>query len=156
MGQLVSVVEKPSRIAGIVRFEANRTLTGQGHERFGSADEAVGPRPAAELARRLFATGQVEGVHVYSNIITVNLNKGFAADGLFGVVRDLYQYWRPGMEPAVFEEVAPEEVAASSGGGDAGGGGGGGGGDQSDYTRLVPAVLVERSRAALAKWRAAN
>ena len=151
MGQLVSVVEKPSHRRGIVRFEANRSLTGQGHEHFLSPDDAIGPRPAAELARRLFATGQIEGVHIYSNIVTVDLQKGAVTSELVETVRDLYQYWKPGMEPAVFE--APAEEAAVSGGG-SGGEGDGGGGAESAYTRLVPEVLRERSQAALAKWRA--
>ena len=112
MGQMVSVIEKRSSTPGVVRFEANRSLTGQGHERFASAADAVGPRPAAELARRLFASGQVDGVHVYANIVTVNLRRGFGSDGLDEIVRELYQYWKPGMEPAVFVEEAPAEVAA--------------------------------------------
>lgn len=150
MGQMVSVVEKRSSTPGIVRFEANRVLTGQGHERFASAADAVGPRPAAELARRLFATGQVDGVHVYANMVTVNLRRGFAGDGLYDIVRELYQYWKPGMEPAVFVEEAPAEVAS---GGDAGGAGGG---VASEYERRVPELLRERSKAALAKWKANN
>lgn len=149
MGQMVSVVEKRSSTPGIVRYEANRVLTGQGHERFASAADAVGPRPAAELARRLFATGQVDGVHVYANMVTVNLRRGFGSEGLYDIVRELYQYWKPGMEPAVFVEEAPAEVA-SSGGGDTGGGG------PSEYERRVPEVLRERSKAALAKWKAAH
>ena len=106
MGQPVAVVEKPSANPGIVRFEANRSLTGQGHERFTSAADAVGNRPAAELARRLFATGRVENVHVYSNVVTVHLLRGYSADGLQTVVRDLYQYWRPGMEPPALAETS--------------------------------------------------
>lgn len=149
MGQMVSVVEKQSSIPGVLRFEANRTLTGQGHERFSSAADAVGPRPAAELARRLFATGQTDGLHVYSNMITVQLRRGFSGEGLYDIVRELYQYWKPGMEPAVFVTEAPAEVAAAAG--DAGGGAG-----PSAYEQLVPEVLRERSRAALAKWRAAQ
>ena len=113
MGQPVAVVEKPSTLPGIVRFEANRTLTGMGHERFASADDAVGPRPAAELARRLFATGKVAGVHVYANMITVDLagDHTGANDtaGLVDVVRDLHKYWMPGMEPPAFEDPAEEE-----------------------------------------------
>ena len=61
MGQLVAVTEKPSSSPGVVRFELNRALTGMGHEHFRSAERAFGPRPAAELARRLFATGQADG-----------------------------------------------------------------------------------------------
>lgn len=154
MGQMVNVTEKPSSIPGVVRFEANRTFTGQGHERFGSSAEAVGPRPAAELARRLFATGRVEGVHMYSNMITVNLERGFGSEGLYDIVRELYQYWKPGMEPAVFVDEAPadDSGAAVDAGTDAGAAAGGG--VQSEYTRRVPADLIERSRAALAKWKA--
>src|SRR5688572_30314424 len=52
MGQLVAVTEKPSSLQpSIVRFELNRALTGMGHEHFTSAADALGPRPAAELAR---------------------------------------------------------------------------------------------------------
>jgi hypothetical protein len=149
MGQSVAVVQKPSSQPGIVRFESNRTFTGQGHERFGSADAAVGDRPAAELARRLFATGQVDNVHVYSNIVTVTLARGFAGEGLDDVVRDLYQYWKPGMEPTVFVDETPaaEADAIVDSGAT---------GPEAEYLRKVPAVLVERSRAALAKWKAAH
>ena len=148
MGQMVSVVQKPSSRPGVVRFEANRSLTGQGHEAFSSAAEAVGPRPAAVLARRLFASGHIETVHMFGNQITVTLARGFDADGLDDVVRDLYQYWKPGMEMPVFtdEAAAPEAAASGAASGD------GGGGADSEYLRRVPAVLVERSRAALAKW----
>lgn len=150
MGQSVSVVEKQASVPGVVRFEANRVLTGQGHERFRSGHEAVGPRPAAELARRLFLTGRVDGVHVYSNVVTVDLKRGFTSDGLDVIVRDLYQYWKPGMEPTVFvEEVAAEAVASADGPTDAGGGG-------SVYEQRVPALLRERSSAALARWRASH
>ena len=115
MGQPVAVTEKPSSSPGIVRFELNRALTGMGHEHFGSVDDAFGPRPAAELARRLFATGQVAGVHVYSNIVTVDLGADQTASGLADVVRDLYQYWKPGMEPPAFEDLEPAEEESADG-----------------------------------------
>jgi hypothetical protein len=149
MGQLVAVVEKPSSIPGVVRFEANRTLTGQGHEVFHSAADAIGPRPAAELARRLLSSGQAESVHMYSNIVTVNLHRGFTGAGLQDVLRDLYQYWTPGKEPQTFDAPADEPTAAAA---PAAAGDGGGGAD-SEYLRRVPAILVERSRAALEKWK---
>jgi hypothetical protein len=151
MGQMVAVVQKPSSIPGVVRFESNRTLTGQGHEQFVSQADAVGTRPAAVLARRLLSTGQVESVHMFSNIITVNLFKGYGGDGLYDIVRELFQYWKPGMEPAVFEAPEPAaDTAPAAISSDTGGAG------ESDYTRLVPANLVERSRAALEKWKAAH
>ena len=76
MGQLVAVTEKQSTTPGVVRFEINRTLSGSGHERFDSVDDAYGDTPSDELARQMFATGQVDAMHVYANIITVDIKKG--------------------------------------------------------------------------------
>ncbi len=149
MGQLVAVTEKPSSTPGVVRFELNRTLSGQGHERFGSASDAYGDTPSDELARRLFATGQVAGIHIYSNIVTVDLEKGFDADGLSDIVRDLYQYWLPGVDPPTFEDLVPDEPAPSSDGG-----GDGGGAELSEAAKRVPAHLLERSRQARERWAA--
>ena len=69
MGQPVAVTERPSPTRGMVRFELNRALTGMGHERYSSVEEAFGDRPPDVLARRLFETGHVDSVHVYSNIV---------------------------------------------------------------------------------------
>ena len=148
MGQQIAVVAKPSSTPGIIRFEANRNLTGQGHETFSVVADAVGTRPAAVLARNLLGTGKVDAVHVYGNMITVDVAKGHDASGLDQVVADLYQYWKPGMELPTFDDLQPEAAA------DAPAVGGEGGGAESEYLRRVPAVLVERSRAALAKWKA--
>jgi hypothetical protein len=146
MGQEVSVVEKPSPRPGVTRFETNRTLTGMGHERFSSLADAVGPRPAAALARQLLATGKVDSVYMYSNIVSVDVSKGSTAEGLGDVVRNMYQYWKPGMEMPTFD--APEEEAgAAAPAADSGEGGA----VDSAYTRLVPQSLRERSAAALAK-----
>ena len=155
MGQLVAVTEKPSSSPGVVRFELNRSLTGMGHERFRSAADAFGPRPAAELARRLFATGQAAGVHVYANIVTVDLAKGASSSGLADVVRHLSQYWQPGMAPPTFEDLQPEEdtgggaAAAPAAGGDAGGDAA-----LAEAAKRVPMHLLERSRAARDRWKA--
>lgn len=153
MGQLVAVTEKPSsRQPSVVRFELNRALTGMGHEHFTSAADALGPRPAAELARRLFGTGQVNAVHVFSNIVTVELTRGGIAAPLTDIVRTLYRYWEPGMVPPSFEDlqVAEEQtVAAPPGGGDAGADAA-----LSAAAQRVPAHLLERSRAGRERWRA--
>jgi hypothetical protein len=146
MGQPVAVITKPSHTPGLIRFEANRSLTGMGHERFRSADEAIGPRPAAELARRLFETGQVDSVHVYQNVATVDLRKGFTGDGLQEIIESLYTYYRPGFVPPPLvmpEEEAAPAAAASQGAADGGG----------PVDSRVPAALLERSR--LAKERLA-
>jgi hypothetical protein len=60
MGQPVAVVEKPSTTPGVVRLELNRSLTGWVTSTSARPTDAIGPRPAAELARRLFATDRVD------------------------------------------------------------------------------------------------
>ncbi len=149
MGQLVAVTEKPSATPGVVRFELNRTLSGQGHERFRSVLDAYGPSPSDELARLLFATGKVAGVHVYANIVTVDLEKGYDADGLADVVRDMYQYWKPGVEPPTFEDLEPEEPAGgddtAAAGGDAA---------LTEAAKKVPMHLLVRAREARERWNA--
>jgi hypothetical protein len=151
MGQLVGVVEKPSTTPGVVRFELNRSLSGMGHERFASVDDAIGTKPSPALARLLFATGKVTGVHIYGNIVTVDVAKGFDSSGLGDIVREMYQYWKPGVEPPAFEDLQPEEPAAAPSGD-----GGGGDSELSEAAKRVPPHLLERSRAARAKWKAAN
>ena len=155
MGQLVGVVERKSTTPGVVRFELNRSLSGMGHERFGSVVDAIGSKPSAALARQLFATGKVDSVHVYGNIVTVDVAKGYDSSGLADIVREMYRYWKPGVEPPIFEDEPAEEAAAapSGGGGDAGGGESA---QISALEKLVPAHLLERSRAALARWNAAH
>ncbi|MEY2740192.1 MAG: hypothetical protein ACO26C_01670 [Ilumatobacteraceae bacterium] len=101
MGQPVAVRRIASADPRLLRFELNRALTGQGHERFASPSQAVGPRPAAELARRLFATGAAETIHVMSNVVTVRLAPGASGDAITPVLERLYEYWKPGMTPTV-------------------------------------------------------
>lgn len=151
MGQLVAVTEKPSTTRGVVRFELNRSLSGMGHEHFAGVDDAYGPTPSAEIARRLFASGKVEAVHVYANMITVDVAKGHDTAGLADIVREMYQYWKPGVEPPSFEELQPDDAPASSGGD---GGGDGGEGELSEAAKRVPAHLLDRSRAARERWAA--
>jgi hypothetical protein len=143
MGQPVAVVEKPTSRPGVVRLEANRSLTGMGHERFTAPEQAIGPRPSAELARRLFATGRVDAVHIYQNVVTVDVRKGFTSEGLAGVLEYLYIYWVPGREPPVLEAPA-EEAPAPAAGGDAPAA-------VSAAASRVPAHLLERSRLAREK-----
>ena len=102
MGQLITVTEKPTTRPGVAVFELNRSLTGMGHERYRSPD-VTGNRPVDELARRLFATGLVKAVHVYSNVVTVELaDAGAEADRgtLVDVIHGLFTYYREGVEVA--------------------------------------------------------
>jgi hypothetical protein len=152
MGQPVAVIEKPSATRGVVRYETNRSLTGMGHERYRASEPVLATTPGAALAARLFATGQVDAVHVYANIITVDVRKGHTSEGLADIVRDLYQYWKPGMEPPSFEDlVAPVEetpAAAAAPAADAGDAA------LSEAAKRVPAHLLERSRLARERWKA--
>lgn len=145
MGQPVVVTEKSSRRAGVVRFEANRSLSGMGHESFSASETSArlgsAQTSSAELARRLFATGRVARVHVYQNMITVDLVHGHTSEGLADIVRDLYQYWKPGMEPPAFEDLVAADEPAPSAGAEVGAGG-------PAVDSRVPAHLLERSRLA--------
>ena len=154
MGQLVAVTEKPSSTRGVVRFEINRSLSGMGHERFASVADAWGNTPSDELARRMFATGQVDAVHVYGNIITVDLEKGHDSNGLADIVRHLYQYWKPGIEPPSFEDLQLDEPEAAGGSSGSSGGGDGGGGELSEAAKRVPSHLLDRGRLARERWNA--
>ena len=101
MGQPVSVVEKPSSVPGVVRFECNRSLTGTGHERYGSLADVTAERPCDVLARRLFEHGGVDRLHIHSNMVTVDLAKGSSGAGLLQVVIDLFQHYTEGVQPSI-------------------------------------------------------
>ncbi|MGZ4792402.1 MAG: hypothetical protein ACXWBO_11090, partial [Ilumatobacteraceae bacterium] len=105
----------------------------------------------AVLARQLLSTGKVDSVHMYGNIISVDISKGFSGEGLADVVRNMYQYWKPGMEMPTFDAPAEEAAPAAAASGSEGGAT-----VESAYTRLVPQSLRDRSAAALAKWQAAH
>ena len=114
MGQQITVVTKPSPRPGVVRLETNRNLTGMGHERYRAPSDATGDRPVDELARRLFAAGGVESIHIYSNVITVDLGKGADGDHLADVVRELFVHYVPGVVPPTDEELMGTAPAASA------------------------------------------
>ncbi len=101
MGQPISVVQKPSSKPGVVRFEINRSLTGMGHERYRSAEDATGDRPPDALARRLFEHGGVAAVHVYSNVITVELAEGGTDEGMRELIEELFIHYREGVQPSL-------------------------------------------------------
>jgi len=101
MGQPITVLQKPSTRPGIVRFELNRSLTGMGHERYVAGGDISGQRPPDEMARRLFAHGGVEAVHVYSNEVTVELASGADSSGLLGVLEELFIHYTEGVIPSI-------------------------------------------------------
>lgn len=111
MGQPVAVTVTRSHEPGRVRYELNRSLTGQEHENYESTPHRT-ETFGAVLAERLFATGLVRAVHIYSSVVTVDLVVGGDADALTAVIQDLYQYWKPGMVPVV--PVVPLSVASTA------------------------------------------
>ena len=100
MGQLIKVSERRGTKAGRVVFDLNRSLTGMGHERYRSLADAVGERPCDVLARRLLERHGVRTVHIYSNVVTVELAAGASSEGLDQIIIDLFTYYRPGVEVA--------------------------------------------------------
>ncbi len=101
MGQLITVNEKRGVRPDVVIFELNRSLTGMGHERYRSAADATGDRPPDVLARRLFERGGVASVHVFSNVITVELTGDGGTDGLRELIEDLFIHYREGVQPSI-------------------------------------------------------
>jgi hypothetical protein len=104
MGQPVTFIKSSSPKPGVLRFELNRSLTGMGHERYEAGDEILHDRPSDELARRIFAAGDVDSVHVYGSVVTIELASSEPAD-LGEVVRELYTYYVPGVEIPSDEEL---------------------------------------------------
>jgi hypothetical protein len=96
MGQPVTVIERPSSRAGIVRFEINRSITGMGHEHYLAGSEILGNHPADELARRLFERGGIGSVHINSNVITLDLS-GPGTEGISELITELFTYYRAGV-----------------------------------------------------------
>jgi hypothetical protein len=94
MGEIVNVIERPSARPGIVRFTTNRALSGMGHDRYVAGQVIDDDRPTDELARRIFARGGVAAVHINGSVITVDLEKGYDADGIADIVRGLYTYYK--------------------------------------------------------------
>ena len=101
MGQPIAVTEKHTSKPGVVRYELNRSLTGMAHERYASEAAAVGDRPPDVLAQRLFATGKVASISMYSNEVVVDLAKGATSDGLLEVIETLYIWYTAGVQPSI-------------------------------------------------------
>ena len=94
MGQPISVVEAVSTSdPAIVRFTTNRPLSGMGHERYESPPSELRRRPVDELARRLFAAGGVQKVHINGSVVTVTLLGGATGTGLADVIRHLFLHY---------------------------------------------------------------
>lgn len=139
----------------MLRFQLNRSLTGMGHERYTNGDHIAGRRPADELARRLFATGQAAMVHIYSNIVSVDLVAGSSGSGLDEVIRRMYQFWTPGKKPPSFEDLQPpEDAGGDTGGADGAAASADAAGNPALAVALarIPSHLLERAKAGRERW----
>jgi hypothetical protein len=116
MGQPVTVVEKQSSNPAIVRFETNRPLSGMGHENYAAPPSELLDRPVDEVARRLFAAGSVESLHIYGSVITVNLGRGRTSEGLADIIRHMFLHYAETPDETVVvpldEADATPEMAA--------------------------------------------
>lgn len=116
MGQPITVVEKPSATnPAIVRFETNRPLSGMGHEPYNQPPSELLDRPVDELARRLFAAGGVERVHINGSVVTVTLGGGQTGAGLGDVIRELFLHYVDGADAPVAVPEPAELAAADDG-----------------------------------------
>ena len=93
MGQPITVIEKQSSNPAVLRLETNRPLSGMGHERYSEPPAEILDRPVDELARRLFATGDVQAVHINGSVVTVTLLGGRTGAGLADIVRGLFLHY---------------------------------------------------------------
>lgn len=104
MGQAVRVVDTRLIGAVLLRIEIDRSLTGMGHERFvagqlhGSASQS---RPTEQLAWRLFDSGDVTAVHLFSNMVTLTLvdSSPERIERIGQLVKQLFIHYRPGVLP---------------------------------------------------------
>ena len=113
MGQSIVVTEKPSSNRGVTRFETNRALTGMDHERYVAGQEIWGERPPDELARRLLAQPSVAGVQINSNMVTVDLVRGYDSTGLLEVIENLYRFYPDAPEGEAAPAVPVEGADAA-------------------------------------------
>jgi hypothetical protein len=117
MGQPITVLETTSATNPAVhRFETNRPLSGMGHERYEGPPSELLQRPVDELARRLFAAGGVEKVHINGSVVTVTLSGGQTGDGLGDVIRHLFLHYgdtpdAPVVAPVDDADTSPESLA---------------------------------------------
>lgn len=97
-------MQKSSSKPGVIRYEINRSITGTGHERYRLGDEVVGQRPPDVLARMLFDHGGIDGVHINSNVITLDVAKGANTDHILDMIANMFIYYGPGVEIPSFSE----------------------------------------------------
>lgn len=113
MGLAINVTEHPTRTPGVVRFEADRGLTGMAHERYSSLGDVIFDRPPDRLAKALFERGGVTHVHIYGNEVTVRLENGGSTAGIKDLITNLFIHYREGVLPSIIPEPEAPPAEAS-------------------------------------------
>ena len=83
-----------------------------GHDRYDAPPGPLRVRTVDELARRLFAAGGVEKVHINGSVVTVRLGGGQTGAGLGDIVRELFLHYGdapPQPSEALVDEAEPPE-----------------------------------------------
>lgn len=117
MGQPITVLEtKSASNPAILRFETNRPLSGMGHERYEQPPSELRQRPIDELARRLYAHGGVEKIHINGSVVTVTVGGGQTGEGLGDIIRHLFLHYGdtpvvPMEAPTSDADTSPESLA---------------------------------------------
>jgi hypothetical protein len=116
MGLAINVKEYPTNTPSVVRFEADRGLTGMAHERYSSLADIIFDRPPDRLAKALLERGGVRNVHIYGNEITVTLEAGANTSGMADLITNLFIHYREGVQPSILVDENGEMVGAEGAG----------------------------------------
>lgn len=105
MGQPVTVIEKPSKTSGIVRYEINRAISGMGHEYYTASPDALAHRPTDVVAQKIFALSPgISSVHINANVITVSAKDDATLRIVKSDIRDaiasMFTFYVDGVVPA--------------------------------------------------------
>ena len=114
MGLAINVKEHATPKPGVVRFEADRGLTGMAHERYSSLADVIFDRPPDRLAKALFERGGVKHVHIYGNEITVTLESGANSSGMAELITNLFIHYREGVTPSIIVDENGEMIGEAT------------------------------------------
>lgn len=113
MGQSIQIHDIRKLDDMVWRFEVDRSLTGTAHEIYRrpsgrpseEVDRSSGAKTSDVLADRILGSGYVDAVHVFSNIVTVELSSCSPEEGrersrhVEEILRNLFIHYRPGVMP---------------------------------------------------------
>jgi hypothetical protein len=115
MGLAINVIEHKTSKPDVVRFEADRGLTGMAHERYSSLADVKFDRPPDRLAKALLERGGVRHVHIYGNEITVTLEPGANTAGMADLITNLFIHYREGVTPSIIVDENGEMIGEAAG-----------------------------------------